>query len=186
MKIIKRTDRSDLVVFAGPNLTLNGQVVTGNGWTYTAPVNWAMVLEEAVLPEGYVSGGWTYTNGVWAINATGSAAFLPGLRRAKIESLTASSLAAEYEDITYDALVWAADDSARYLLTQALAVGSVPVGMYWRDADGVPHDVTYAYLQGLALKMAERALAIDEQLTSKMAIVEAASTAAAIRAVVWV
>lgn len=186
MKIVKRTDRSDLVVFSGDKLTLTGQIVTGNGWSYTAPVNWVMVLEEAELPEGYVSGGWTYTGGVWSINATGSSAFLPGLRKLKIASLTESSLAAEYEDITYDALVWAADDSSRYLLTQALAVGSVPVGMYWRDVDGVPHDVTYAYLQGLALKMAERALAIDTQLTSKMAIVEAASTAAAIRAVVWV
>jgi hypothetical protein len=57
MRIIKRTDRSNLVVFAGENLTLVGQVVTGNGWTYTAPVNAVMVLEEAVLPEGYVSGG---------------------------------------------------------------------------------------------------------------------------------
>jgi len=185
LKIIKRTDQSNLVVFAGVNLTLVGQVVTGNGWTYTAPVNWVMVLEEAILPEGYVSGGWTYTNGVWAINATGSAAFLPGLRKAKIESLTAASLEAEYEDISYDSLMWASDDSARYLLTQALAVGSVPVGMYWRDVEGVPHDVTYSYLQGLALKMAERALAIDEQLTSKMALVEAATTAAAIRAIVW-
>lgn len=186
MKIVKRTDRSDLVVFAGDKLTLVGQVVTGNGWSYTAPVNWVMVLEDAVLPEGYVSGGWTYTAGVWAINATGSSAFLPGLRKLQIERLTAASLAAEYEDITYDAIVWAADDSSRYLLTQALAVGSVPVGMYWRDAAGTPRAVTYAYLQGLALKMAERALAIDTQLTSKMATVEAASTAAAIRSVVWV
>jgi len=185
MKIIKRTDRSNLVVFAGENLTLVGQVVTGNGWTYTAPLNAVMVLEEAVLPEGYVSGGWTYTDGVWSINDTGKAASFPGLRKLQIEQLTAASLEAEYEDISYDSRVWAADDSARYLLTQALAVGSVPVGMYWRDVTGTPHDVTYSYLQGLALEMAERALAIDEQLTSKMALVEAATTAAAIRAIVW-
>lgn len=186
MKIIKRTDAGDLVIFAGANLTLNGQTATGNGWSYTAPGNWVMVLEDGVtLPEGYVSSGFTYTGGVWTINATGAASAFPGRKQAKIASLTASALAAEYEDVTYDSIVWLADDSTRYLLTQALAVGSVPVGMYWRDAAGTPHDVTYGYLQGLALVIAEQALAVDIQLTSKIAEVEAANSIAAINAVTW-
>ncbi len=185
MKIIKRTDAGDLVVFAGPNLALNGQVVSGNGWAYTAPGSWVMVLEEATLPDGYLAGGWTYTGGVWTINATGAAGAFPGRKQAKIASLTASALEAEYEDVTYDAIVWEADESTRYLLTQTLAVGSVPVGMYWRDAEGTPHDVTYPYLQGLALVIAEQALAVDIQLTDKMAEVEAANTIAAINAVTW-
>lgn len=185
MKIIKRTDAGNLVVFAGPNLTLNGRVVTGNGWSYTAPVNWVMVLEEATLPDGYVASGWTYTDGVWTINATGAAEAFPGRRKAKLTALTASATAANYADVTYNSITWKTDQISRDLLAQVLSVGSVPEGMYWRDAAGVAQTVTYEDMQGIAFAILERGLQIDTNLINKTIEVNSANTVAAINAVTW-
>lgn len=185
MRIIKRTDSGNVVVYAGKNLALNGQVVTGTGWTYTAPAHWVMVLEEAILPDGYVSNGWTYTDGVWTMNEVGATEILPGKKRNKIESLTASATEADYADITQDSIVWKADLESRRLLAEVLSVGSVPVTMYWRDTDGVTHDRTYAQLQAIGYAILERGLTIDTTLTSKVAEVNAATTTAAIEAVTW-
>lgn len=185
MRIIKRTDAGDVVVYAGKNLALNGQVVTGTGWTYTAPGHWVMVLEEAILPDGYVSNGWSYTDGVWTINETGSAEVLPGKKANKIASLTASATEANYADITQDSIVWKADEAARGLLAEVLSVGSVPLTMYWRDTDGVSHERDYSQLQALGYAILERGLTIDTSLTSKVATVTAATTVAAIEAVTW-
>lgn len=185
MKIIKRTDQANLVVFAGPNITLEGQVVTGNGWSYIAPNSWIMVIEDAVLPEGYLASGWTYTAGVWTINATGANGVFPGKRRVKIEALEDASYGANYANITYNLIEWATDEISRDLLAQVLSAGSVPLNMYWRDAAKAPRNVTYAQLQGLAYAILERALAIDTNLVTKTAAVNAANTVAAINAVTW-
>lgn len=185
MKIIKRTDAGNVVVYAGKNLALNGQVITGLNWTYTAPAQWEMVLEEAILPDGYVAGGWTYTEGVWTINEIGAAEVLPGKKKNKIESLTASATEANYADITQDSIVWKADEEARGLLAEVLSVGSVPLTMYWRDTDGVAHDRDYAQLQAIGYAILDRGLTIDTSLTSKVVEVNAATTTAAIEAITW-
>ena len=185
MRIIKRTDAGNVVVYAGRNLSLNGQVVTGLGWFYPAPEHWVMVLEEATLPDGYVAGGWSYTGGVWTMNEVGAAEILPGKKRIKIESLTASATEANYADITQDSIVWKADLESRRLLAEVLSVGSVPVTMYWRDTDGVAHGRTYVQLQAIGYAILERGLTIDTTLTSKVAEVNAALTTAAIEAITW-
>lgn len=185
MKIIKRTNLGDLVLYAGKNLTLTGQLIAGAGWSYLAPPSWELVLEEAVLPDGYYPSGWTYTGGVWTINATGSTEVLPGKKANKIESLTASATEANYADITQDSIVWKADLESRRLLAEVLSVGSVPVTMYWRDTNGVSHDRTYAQLQAIGYAILERGLTIDTTLTSKVAEVNAALTTAAIEAITW-
>lgn len=185
MRIIKRTDLGDLVIYAGKNLALDGQLVSGSGWSYLAPGHWVMVLEEAILPDGYFPSGWTYTDGVWTMNETGAAEVLPGKKKNKIESLTLSATEANYANITQDSKVWAADLEARRLLAEVLSVGSVPLTMYWRDVDGVSHDRDYAQLQAIGYAILERSLTIDTTLTNKVAAVNAALTVAAIEAITW-
>lgn len=184
MRIIKRTS-DNVVIFAGKNLALDGQLISGAGWSYTAPPSWSLVLEEAVLPDGYVPSGWSYVDGVWTINEIGAAEIFPGKRKNKIESLTQSAILANYTDITHAGQTWKTDKESRDLLAQVLSVGSVPEGMYWRDAASTPHDVTYADLQALAYAILERGLLIDQNLITKTAAVNAATTAAAIDAVTW-
>jgi len=185
MRIIKRTDSGNLVIFAGRNLVLEGQTVSGLGWSFPAPGHWTMVLEEAILPDGYVASGWTYTDGVWTINEVGSAEILPGKKKNKIEALTASATASNYAGITQDSIVWRADAEGRGLLAEVLSVGSAPAGMYWRDAEGTSHDRTYSQLQDIGYAILDRGLAIDTSLTAKIATVNEATTTAAIEAVTW-
>lgn len=185
MRIIKRTDAGNLVIFAGPSLVLNGQIITGNGWTYTAPKDWVLVLEEADLPEGFVPGGWTYTNGTWAINATGRAEAFPGRRKAKLIALVDAAESANYEPVTYNNINWPTDEETRDALAQVLSIGRVPDGMYWRDVNGVKQTVTYVDLQNIAFAIAERALAIDIKFENKKTELTAANNIAAMNAVTW-
>lgn len=185
MKIIKRAEANNLVVFSGSSLELRGRVVAGLGWSFTAPSEWVMILEEAELPEGFVNGGWTYTDGVWAINAAGRAGVFPGKRKVKLEVLVDAAEGANYAPITYNGIDWPTDEITRDSLAQILSIGRVPDGMYWRDVNGAKQTVTYLDLQNIAFAIAERSLAIDIKLDTKKAELIAANTFVAINAVTW-
>ena len=185
MRIVKRVEAGNLVVFSGPILELRGQVVRGFGWSYTAPNDWVLVLEEAELPEGFVNGGWTYTNGTWAINAAGRAGVFPGKRKVQSLVMFQAAKEANYAPITYNGVDWPTDEVTRDALAQILSIGRVPNGMYWRDINGAKQAVTYLDLQNIAFAIVERALAIDIKLDSKKAEIATANNIAAINAVTW-
>lgn len=184
MKIVKRQS-NNVVLFIGNDLVLDEMGLRGAGWTFRSNIDPnELVLEEvAEIPEGFVGGGWSYSSGTWAINATGEQALLPVKRAEKIAELEAARLAVEYSDITHAGQTWKADKDARALLAQVLSVGSVPAGMYWRDSAETPHAMTYTDLQALGRAILDRGLAADLNLETKKAAVNATATAAEIESI---
>ena len=57
--------------------------------------------------------------------------------------------------------------------------------MYWRDAAGTEHAMTFAQLEALGRAILERGLTADANLKTKRAAVEAAGTVEDVDAVVW-
>ncbi len=186
MKIVKRQS-NNVVLFIGNDLVLDEMGLRGAGWTFRSNIDPnELVLEEvAEIPEGFVGGGWSYSSGTWAINATGEQALLPVKRAEKIAELEAARLAVEYSDITHAGQTWKADKDARALLAQVLAPGSVRANAYWRDAAGTKHTMTYADLQALGRAISDRGFDADETLETKKATVNAAATAAEIDSINW-
>ncbi|MBS0424555.1 MAG: DUF4376 domain-containing protein [Proteobacteria bacterium] len=185
MKIIKQI-ADNVVLFAEPDLMLDQTGCSGAGWAFRSINPSELVLEEAAeIPDGFVCGGWTYSNGTWATNDIGEQALLPAKRTAKIAELEAARLTVEYSNITHAGQTWKADKISRDLLGQVLAVGSVPSGMYWRDAAGTPRAMTYTDLQALGRAILDRGFLADQNLETKKAAVAAAATAAEIMAITW-
>lgn len=185
MKIIKRI-ADNVVLFFGDDLALNQNGASGDGWIFRGIDPNELALEEiAGIPDGFVGGGWTYANGVWTINAIGEQTLLPAKRAEKIAELQAVGVALVYSDITHAGQVWKTDLDSRALLAQTLSCGSVPVDMYWRDASGIPHAMTYADLQALARAILDRGFAADKNMETKKAAVAAATTAAQIDSITW-
>lgn len=185
MQIIKYL-ATNVVIFAGNALAISGGACIGTGWTFNK-LDVTLLTVETVdsIPDGFVGGGWTYVDGTWTVNAIGEQALLPVKRNEKIEQFSALAAAENYADIDYLTWTWRADAQSRALLAQVLAVGSVPVDMYWRDSSDVSHAMTYSDLQGLGLAILTRGLAIDQNLTSKTAAINAATSVAEVEAITW-
>lgn len=185
MKIIKRRD-NNVVIFFGADLALDESGCSGAGWKLRNIDPNDLVLDEAAeIPDGFVGGGWTYASGVWTINTVGEQALLPAKRAEKIAELQAIGLALVYSDIAHAGQTWKTDSDSRALLAQTLAVGSVPEDMYWRDASGAPHTMTYAELQALARAIFDRGFAADKNMETKKAAIAAATTVAQIDSITW-
>lgn len=185
IKIVRRIS-DHVVLFAAPVLALGETTVTGDGWTCkNLDVTLFEILEVDALPEFYVSGGWTYSDGTWTPNSTGNQYMLPAKRAAKISELEAARLALEYSDITHAGQTWKADKISRDLLAQVLSPGSVRANAYWRDASGTKQTMTFADLQALGRAISDRGYTADENLETKKAAVVAAATAEEIDAITW-
>ncbi|MBL8500322.1 MAG: DUF4376 domain-containing protein [Nitrosomonas sp.] len=185
MKIIKLKS-NNIVIFAGTNLAIENNICRGDGWTFDK-IDVTLLEIETVenIPAGFVGGGWTYSDGIWAVNEIGEQSLLPAKRLAKIAELEATRLALEYSDIDHAGQTWRADKDSRTLLAQVLAPGSVPAGAYWRDASGTKHTMTYSELQALGLAISTRGYDADEKLETKKAAVAAAATAEEIDLITW-
>lgn len=185
MKIIKRQS-NNVVIFAGDDLALDQGGCRGAGWAFRAIDPNELTLETVEsIPEQFVGGGWSYSDGVWTSNAIADQVILPAKRAEKMAQFTAQATAANFANIDYLGHTWRADSASQGLLAQVLAIGSVPEGMYWRDSSGVPQPVNYADLQGLGAAILARGLGADENLMTKTAAVNAATTAAEIDAIDW-
>ncbi|WP_170841628.1 DUF4376 domain-containing protein [Nitrosomonas aestuarii] len=112
-------------------------------------------------------------------------AVLPAAKSAKVESLTASYESEIYANISHDGKTWIADKKSQETLSQVLSVGSVPEGMYWRDATGASNPMTYADLQALAATILARGLAADTNLSAKLSAVDGASTLTEVDAITY-
>jgi len=83
------------------------------------------------------------------------------IEQAKADKLI--TIEADYQtaitaDITYLTKVISCDKDSLDLMAQNLAIGSVPVGFYWRTADNTDLPMTYAELQGLGSAIQTRGL----------------------------
>ena len=185
MKIIKALS-DGTVLFAGTNLFLDQNGCGGIGWR-SRVVDTSIATIEPVnsLPAGFIPGGWIYVDGVWTSNSLGADLITDDNRTKKLAGLQSAATAAVYADITHAGQTWRADKESRDLLADVLSAGSVPAEMYWRDAAGTPHAMTYADLQALARAILDRGLLIDANLITKSAAANAATTAAEIDAVAW-
>ena len=84
------------------------------------------------------------------------AVLLAESKTAKLAELKSAFDAENYADIDHDNKTWRADKESQQLLSDVLAPGSVPVGMYWRDAAETQHAMTFASLQALGRAMLDR------------------------------
>ena len=185
MKIIKRQS-DNIVLFAGNGLAIEQDGVSGPGWKFRNVDVESLTIEDADnIPEGFVGGGWTFVDSVWTSNSVGDQEILPRKRAKKIIELRQGYVSAVYADIDHAEHVWGADPDSRALLSQVLAVGSVPEGMYWRDSSGIPRSMAYPDLQGLAYAILVRGLAADLNLMTKTASVGAAITLEDIDSIAW-
>lgn len=185
MKIIKRQS-DNVVIFAGDDLVLDQDGCSGTGWQSRNIDPNELTLETVEsIPDQFVGGGWSHNDGVWTSNAIADQIILPAKRAEKIAQFTAQATAENLANIEYLGHTWRADAASQGLLAQVLAIGSVPEGMYWRDASGAPQPMTYADLQGLGAAILARGLAADNNLMTKTAAVNAATTAEDIDAIVW-
>lgn len=111
--------------------------------------------------------------------------YISAAKEAKEQELTMAYETAVTAPITHNSIVWAAGRDDQSLLVSCLVAGSVPPGMYWRDVNKTPHEMTYASLQALAGAMITRGFAADENLQDKLAAVDAASTIDAVNSIIW-
>ncbi len=116
---------------------------------------------------------------------THDAAVLPDIKAQKIAELQAAYASEIYANIDYDSKTWPADELTQKTLSRVLSPGSVPAAQHWRDASETKYTVTYAYLQGLALAMLERATPAEDGLNAKVVLVNAATTEAEVNAITY-
>ncbi|WP_198009352.1 DUF4376 domain-containing protein [Nitrosomonas sp. Is79A3] len=174
------------MIFAGNDLVLDGDGCRGAGWQFRNIDPNDLTLETVdSIPGQFVGGGWSYIDGVWTGNAIADQVILPAKRAEKIAQFTALATAANFAAIEYLGHTWRADSASQGLLAQVLAIGSVPENMYWRDSSDTPHAMTYADLQGLGAAILARGLAADNNLMTKTAAVNEATTAEGIDAIAW-
>ena len=72
-----------------------------------------------------------------------------------------------YADIVHNSITFVADQKVQAYLAQALSVGSVPAGMYWRDVSDTQHSMTFAELQALGLAILTHTLAVESNMDTK-------------------
>lgn len=185
MKIIKRKS-DNVVIFAGDDLVLDENGCRGDGWQLRNMDSSSLSLEDVEsIPEQFVGSGWAYADGIWTSNQIADQVILPAARAEKIEQFTEQATAVNFSNIDYIGYTWRSDPASQTLLAQVLAIGSVPNGMYWRDSLGVPRAMTYVNLQGLGAAILSRGLVADNNLMTKTAALNAATTAADIGLIEW-
>lgn len=106
-------------------------------------------------------------------------------RSQKIESLKAKYNIVYFEPIIHAGITWSTDQDSQNLLSQILSVGSVPTNMVWIDYIGIQHPMTYLDLQNLALAILERGVNAYQNMSSKITLVNNATTIADINAINW-
>ena len=66
MKILKLLSNS-AVIFADDSLRLNGQRARGDDWVSPSYNTGNAVLDDAVLPPGFIGNAWSYIGTTWAV-----------------------------------------------------------------------------------------------------------------------
>lgn len=185
MKIIKRAS-DNTVLFAGDDLTLDPNGCGGPGWRHKGVTSNNAIMDEiSALPDAFEPGQWTYAGGVWTATDLVNNTLLNNKKTSKIDQLKMAYDASVFSNIEHDGKIYPADKETQALLTQILAVGSVPQGMYWRDIAGTENLMSFAELQSLATAMLTRGVTADSNLTAKISDVNAAATLQDVDGVTW-
>lgn len=106
-------------------------------------------------------------------------------RESKKAELLLSYDAAVHADIVHNTKTYPCDENKLNIISRVSALNTVPVGMYVRDKDGVAVNMTLAEVRALGAAVAARWLAEDQNLYTKLAAVDAATTAAEVNAIVY-
>ncbi len=175
-----------VIWFLTPPSTPGGPAGAGYSPDGTLPAG-AVVCTQA---EAQIPGAYTITAGAIA-------PWLPSLAQAQatqIGTLSASYAAAVAQPVGYTSKggvskTFDADPSSVTTLQSALAgytpAGAVPSGFYWVANDNTQVPFTLADLQGLAQAMLAQGWTAFQKLQTLKAQVAAATTVAAVQAVVW-
>jgi hypothetical protein len=128
----------------------------------------------------------------WAWNATTkrwvSSPTVESFRRVKLAELKAAALAASESDITVQSVTFAADAATRAELAQELALFQAEGAGYscdWQRADGTQITLTGAQVKGLLRAISTRLAGIRTRFRARRDSVAAATTQAAVEAIVW-
>jgi hypothetical protein len=89
------------------------------------------------------------------------------------------------QDIAYMRTTFQAGTGSLGLITQVLAVGSIPSGFYWRDKANNNVAMTYVQLQGLASAIQTRGLGYYTNLQTLKVQIANATTVTAVQSVIW-
>ena len=130
---------------------------------------------------------YVWQNGAWAQP-------LAIAQAAQIAALAAAYEAASSRPVSYStkagvANLFQADPASQAIVQQSLAgyqgAAAVPAGFYWVAADNAQVPFDFADLQGLAAAMIAQGWSAFQELHGLKAEVLAATTVAAVQAVVW-
>jgi hypothetical protein len=140
--------------------------------------------------------GWRAVNSITDIDSTietfatsipapTAAQLLATAKTAQNAILTAAYTAAIQVNVAYMATTFQADLASQDRLSKVLVAGAVPADFAWRDVGNLDVAMTFVQAQGLAAAMLAQGWAAFKNLKTRKATVSAATTIAAVQAVVW-
>lgn len=138
--------------------------------------------EEAAYFSLPPNSGVNFVNGVFVlIDALGDA---KAAQQSIIESAYATAI---NQPVSYMGALFQADESSQATLAKVLVAlpGTTPPSFYWVDANNNQVAMTFSQLQGLAGAMMAQGWAAFQHRQAQKAAVRAATTVAAVQAVVW-
>lgn len=110
---------------------------------------------------------------------------LSELQADQIARIEAAYQAAIQAPVSYMATLFQADEASQSILARCLSAGAVPAGFFWLDAQNNQVSMSYTQLQGLAAAMLAQGQEAFAKKTQLKEQVRAATTRAAVEAVVW-
>ena len=125
---------------------------------------------------------WDWPTKTWILPANA----LAQAQADQVKTVTATYSAAIQAPVSYMATTFQADAGSQATLNKVLTVanGTVPAGFYWVDAANNQVAMTFAQLQGLASAMWAQGWTAFQELQTKKAAIAAATTIAAVQAIV--
>ena len=145
---------------------------------YTAPV--PTLTAFPAKPNAYHTWDWPTKTWILPANALAQA------QADQVKTVTATYSAAIQAPVSYMATTFQADAGSQATLNKVItaANGTVPAGFYWVDAANNQVAMTFAQLQGLASAMWAQGWTAFQELQTKKAAIAAATTIAAVQAIV--
>lgn len=132
----------------------------------------------------FIGGSWTYQQ-----VPVPPAPTLADVKKAQIDILNAAYNTAIQQPVAYMSTTFQADTSSQTKVMAVLAAmtpaGATPAGFYWVDMPNNRVPMTLAQVQGLAQAMMAQGWTAFQNLQTRKASVNAATTIQGVQAVVW-
>ncbi len=114
-----------------------------------------------------------------------AAQILAAAQASQIAIIESAYQAAIQQPVSYMSTTFQADLASQDVLAKSLVPGAVPASFFWLDANNNQVPMTFAQLQGLAGAMLTQGQAAFAKKTGLKQQIRAATTVAAVQAVVW-